>query len=107
MDEEMDRRQEVRFGADQPVAVSVNGHAIDAGVPGKIAGASKSGLRILMQTPVELNTTVTVRWDHGSLTGEVRHCRCVKPGQYSIGVRITEVMQPSKLRTEQLETAYE
>ena len=101
----MDRRTEVRFGANQPVIVLVNGQPAAQGIAGKIAGASKSGLRILVDVPMEINAPVTVQWDAGALTGAVRHCRQLRPTGFSVGVRIIEVLQPSKLRTNQLESA--
>jgi len=102
----MDRRHELRFGANHPVEVSV-GDAQAASIPGKIAGASKSGLRILADVPIEVNSPVRVKWDTGTLTGEVRHCRQVRPGHYSIGLKIGQVLQPSKLQTNQLESAFD
>ena len=100
----MDRRTEVRFGANQTVSIAVNGQA-GPGITGKIAGASRSGLRVLVDGPIEINSPVRVQWDTGALVGAVRHCRPVRPSGYSIGIRITEVLQQSKLRTNQLESA--
>ncbi len=103
----MDRRNELRFGADHPVVVSVLGNSHSDGIPGKIAGASKSGLRVLTDVPIDVTSSVRVKWDAGALTGDVRHCRQVRPGHYSIGIRINQVIQPSKLRTDQLESAFD
>ena len=102
----MDRRTEVRFGADHPVTVAL-GDSQSPGIPGKIAGASRTGLRVLTDVPMEINASVRVKWDSGTLTGEVRHCRQVRPGRFSIGIRITQVLQQSKLRTDQLESAFD
>jgi hypothetical protein len=100
----MDKRTEVRFGANQPVIVSVAGSASSKNFPGNIAGASRSGLRIVAGTPIKVGVSVQVAWDAGTLVGEARYCRQILPDSYSIGLRIVSVSKRSKLRTRRLES---
>jgi hypothetical protein len=88
------RRRELRFQADQPVVVSVL-----APLSGKIDGASKSGLRVIIPVPVAVGAFVQVKWDRAVVVGRVRYCREIGPNAYSIGVKITEIVGRGKLQT--------
>jgi hypothetical protein len=88
-----DRRTELRFGADQPVLVSVL-----APISGKIEGASKSGLRIIISVAVRTGAFIEVKWDRAIVVGRVRYCRQTGPDKYCIGLKITEVVGGGKLQ---------
>jgi hypothetical protein len=100
----MDQRTEVRFGANQPVIVSVVGNSSNKSFPGNVSGASRSGLRIVVSTPIKVGVSVQVAWEAGTLIGEARYCRRILPDTYSIGLRILSVVKRSKLRTRRLES---
>jgi hypothetical protein len=87
-----DRRTEPRFGADQPVVVSVV-----TPIPGKIDSASKSGLRVTVSRLVKIGATVEIKWDRVIVVGEVRYCQKIGPRKYSIGVKIIEIVGGGKL----------
>jgi hypothetical protein len=87
-----DRRAEPRFAADQPVVVSVV-----TPIPGKIDSASKSGLRVTVPRLVKAGATVEIKWDRVIVVGQVRYCRKIRPRQYSIGLKVMEVVGGGKL----------
>jgi hypothetical protein len=87
-----DRRTELRFGADQPVLVSVL-----APVPGTIDGMSKSGLRVTVSRLVKTGALVEIKWDRVIVVGQVRYCQKIGPRKYSIGLKIMEVVGGGKL----------
>jgi hypothetical protein len=87
-----DLRTEVRFGADQPVVVSVV-----TPIPGKIDSASKSGLRVTVSRLVKIGVLVEVKWDRVIVVGEVRYCQKIGPRRYSIGLKIIEIVGGGKL----------
>src|SRR5579864_2966365 len=87
-----DRRTELRFGADQPVLVSVL-----ARIPGKIDSASKSGLRVTISVAVKTGAFIEVKWDRAIVVGRVRYCRQTGPDKYCVGLKITEVVGGGKL----------
>jgi hypothetical protein len=95
----MERRTELRFGADQPVAVSVLTPAPSEEICGHIVEASKSGLRIVLGVPMETGTLLEVKWDGAIVRGEARYCRRAGPDRYSIGVKISEVVAHGKIKT--------
>jgi hypothetical protein len=85
-------RAEPRFGADQPVLVSVV-----PPIPGKIDEASKSGLRVTISAAVKTGAFVHVKCDHAIVIGRVRYCRQTGPDKYCVGLKITEVIGGGKL----------
>jgi hypothetical protein len=87
-----DCRTEPRFGADQAVVVFVL-----APIPGKIDGASKSGLRVTVSRRVKTGALVAIKWDRVIVVGQVRYCRKIAPRRYSIGLKIVEVVGGGKL----------
>jgi hypothetical protein len=87
-----DRRTELRFGADQPVLVSVL-----APMPGTIDGMSKSGLRVTISRLVKTGALVEIKWDRVIVVGQVRYCQKIGPRKYSIGLNIMEVVGGGKL----------
>jgi len=87
-----DRRTEPRFGADQPVVVSVV-----SPIPGKIHSASKSGLCVTVSRLVKTGARVEIKWDRVIVVGEVRYCQKIGPRKYSIGVKIMEIVGGGKL----------
>jgi hypothetical protein len=87
-----DCRTEPRFGADQPVIVSVV-----TPIPGKIDSASKSGLRVTVSRLAKIGAVVEVNWDRVIVVGEVRYCQKSGPRKYSIGVKIMEIVGGAKL----------
>jgi hypothetical protein len=89
----LDRRTELRFGADQPVVVSVV-----TPIPGRIDSASKSGLRITISVAVKTGAFIQVKWDRAIVVGRVRYCRQTGPHSYCIGLKITEVVGGGKLQ---------
>ncbi len=95
----MDRRSELRFGADQAVVVSVLMPEPSEEIPGHVVEASKSGLRILLGVPLETSTLLEVKWDGAIVRGEARYCRRAGPDRYSIGVKISEVVAHGKIKT--------
>ena len=102
----MERRKEVRFGTNEPVVLSVSGSALKK-VPGKLGGVSKSGLRVFVNVPIKVGTSVQVKWDSGTLVGEARYCHQILPERYSVGLRIISVMQRSKLRSQPQELRFD
>jgi hypothetical protein len=86
------RRAELRFGADQPVFVSVV-----VPIPGRIDGMSKSGLRVTVSRLVKTGAMVEVKWDRVIVVGEVRYCQKIGPRKYSIGLKIVEVVGGGKV----------
>ena len=103
----MDRRTEVRFGANEPVIVSVVGKSPLKSIPGKIIGASKTGVRIVVNVALADSVWVQVKWNEGTLVGEIRYCRQILPDKYTIGLKIVGPAMPSKLKTRDLESAFE
>lgn len=103
----MDQRSEVRFGANEPVVVSVFGKSPLQSVPGKVIGASRSGLRITVNVPIEASVRVQVNWESGSLVGVARYCHRILPDKYSVGLKIIGVGKASILRTRELESHFE
>jgi hypothetical protein len=95
-----DRRTELRFGADQPAVVWVLGSRPAKEIPAKIVEASKSGLRLILEVPIEAGAAIKVEWERTALVGEARHCRKTGPNRYSLGMKITEVISRGKLRTQ-------
>ena len=95
-----DRRKEIRFGADQPATVSVPNSPLQD-IPAKIVEASKSGLRIILQKPIETGTLIEVKWESTVLRGEARYCRQTGPHTFTIGLKIAEVLGHGKLKTQQ------
>jgi hypothetical protein len=87
-----DRRTEVRFGADQPVVVSVV-----TPIAGKIDSASKSGLRVTVSRLVKTGARVEIKWDRVIVVGQVRYCQKIGPRRYSIGLKIIEIVGGGKL----------
>jgi hypothetical protein len=87
-----DRRTEVRFGADQPVVVSVV-----TPIPGRIDSASKSGLRVTVSRLLKAGALVEVKWDRVIVVGEVRYCQKIGPRKYSVGLKIMEIVGGGKL----------
>ena len=92
MREMSNRRAELRFGADQPVLVSVV-----VPIPGRIDGMSKSGLRVTVSRLVKTGALVEVKWDRVIVVGEVRYCQKIGPRKYSIGLKIVEVVGGGKV----------
>lgn len=86
------RRTELRFGVDQPVLVSFL-----APFPGKIEGASKSGLTVTISVAVKVGAFIQVKWSHVIVVGRVRYCRQTGPYEYRIGLKITEIIGGAKL----------
>jgi hypothetical protein len=87
-----DRRIEVRFGADQPVVVSVV-----TPIPGTIDSASKSGLRVTVSRHVKTGALVEVKWDRVIVVGQVRYCQKIGPRKYSVGLKVMEIVGGGKL----------
>jgi hypothetical protein len=87
-----DRRTEVRFGADQPVVVSVV-----TPIPGRIDSASKAGLRVTVSKQLKTGALVEVKWDRVIVVGEVRYCQKIGPRKYSLGLKIAEIVGGGKL----------
>jgi hypothetical protein len=88
----LDRRTELRFGADQTVVVSVV-----TPIPGRIDSASKSGLRVTVSRLVKTGARVEIKWDRVIVVGEVRFFQKIGPRKYSIGVKIMEIVGGGKL----------
>ena len=95
-----DRRTELRFGVDQPAVVSFPGGRKRKEVPTRIVEASKSGLRIQMDMPVKVGSIIKVKWESSVVTAEARYCHQTGPGTYSVGLKISEVLGHTKLRTQ-------
>lgn len=66
-------------------------------IPGRIEGMSKSGLRVTVSSLVKTGALVEVKWDRVIVVGEVRHCQKTGPHQYSIGLKIIEVVGGGKV----------
>ena len=82
----------MRFGADQPVVVSVV-----TPIPGRIDSASKAGLRVTVSKFVKTGALVEVKWDRVIVVGEVRYCQKIGPQKYSLGLKIAEIVGCGKL----------
>jgi hypothetical protein len=102
----MDRRSEVRFGANEQVVVEIFGKTPFHNVPGNVIGASKSGLRISVNVPVEMSVRVQINWASGSLMGVARYCRRILPDKYTVGLKIIGISKPSSLRTRDVESSF-
>ena len=57
--------------------------------------------------PPSRRRCVQVKWDAGTLVGETRYCRQILPDKYTIGLKIIGAAKPSKLKTRDLESAFE
>jgi hypothetical protein len=94
-----DRRIELRFGADQPAVISVLAPQPFT-IAGQVVEASRTGLRLMVEAPLEAGIVIKVEWDSTALIGETRYCRKTAPGRYCVGLKITEVVGRGKLRTQ-------
>jgi hypothetical protein len=68
-----------------------------APIPGKIDGASKSGLSVTVSVAVKIGAFIEVKWDRAIVVGRVRYCRQTGPDKYCIGLKITEIVGGGKL----------
>ena len=80
--------------------MSLSGSRDSRKITAHIVEASKSGLRIGTDTPIDLGIVVKIEWENTIVMAETRHCRQTGPGTYSVGLKISEVLGHGKLRTQ-------
>ena len=85
----VDRRSEPRHAATGTARVRIapGSPVVDA----RLLEVSKSGLRIQLDAPLKLGTTIEIELDHLFAMGIVRHCRKFA-GQYYVGLRLEAVI---------------
>ena len=89
----MDRRRHPRFDTDQPVSLTVLGaHATT--LDGVVLNISGSGMRLMLDCRIPLNTAVRIDLGDSIFLGEV--CYTEPAGdRFATGLVLDQVLQPS------------
>src|SRR5262249_49671178 len=86
----MEKRQEPRFAADQPVVVTVLGDH-ETRHPARIRNASGGGLAIDVPVPIAPGTALKIELEDSMVLGESVYCRGGS-GPYLLGVQLDQVL---------------
>jgi hypothetical protein len=87
------RRSEPRFPAEQPVTVQVTDSNGTLQSNGIITGFSMSGITLQTSSAIAPDSEIKITWSRGVVSGKVRYCRRQGPNVFSVGVKITEVIE--------------
>jgi hypothetical protein len=89
------QRSEPRFPLNIPGEMVLLGSAGAQVTQGVIKDISHSGLGLRIPVPVEISALICIDTGELLIVGEARHCAPADEGEYSIGVRLTDVFSDS------------
>ncbi len=90
-----ERRRDVRINISEPAQIiSLQPELAAIECQASVSDVSKSGIGLVMSTPIPRDVLLKIVLDSAIIFGEVRHCTCraSEPGSFKVGVEVQTVI---------------